>query len=51
MINQQERKWVQDMLAKAANKEETKPSPKNDANHAEVEQLTDSIRRRLQRGE
>ncbi len=51
MPSQQEKKWVQDMLVKAASKPKTEASGKNDVDPAEVEELTNSIRRRIQRGE
>ena len=51
MISQNERKFVETMLAKAVDKKKTEASKKNDVDVKEVEQLTDSIRRRIQRGE
>jgi hypothetical protein len=52
MASQQEKNWVQTMLAKAQKPDEkAKPSAKNDVDMNEVENLTKSIQRRIQRGE
>lgn len=47
-----EKSWVQSMVEKSQKKDEApKPSAKNDVDTKEVEDLTNSIRRRIQRGE
>lgn len=51
LATQNEKKWVQDMLAKSQNKDnDAKPQSKNDVNINEVEQLTKSIQKRIQEG-